>query len=73
MADQGSIPSVATNRVISVVGGNLFAIAAQYLGDATKWYQIAQANNLSDPIIVGVQTLTIPQTSIPSNGGILGA
>lgn len=73
MADQGSIPSVATNRVISVVGGNLFAIAAQYLGDATKWYQIAQANNLSDPMIVGVQTLTIPQTSIPSNGGILGA
>lgn len=73
MADQGSIPSVTTNRVISVVGGNLFAIAAQYLGDATKWYQIAQANNLSDPMIVGVQTLTIPQTSIPSNGGILGA
>lgn len=73
MADQGSIPSVATNRVISVVGGNLFAIAAQYLGDATKWYQIAQVNKLSDPMIVGVQTLTIPQTSIPSNGGILGA
>lgn len=72
MADQSSIPSVATNRVVTVAGGNLYAIAALYLGDATKWYQVAKANKLTDPMIVGVQTLTIPQSSIASNGGILG-
>lgn len=73
MASQSSIPAVVTNRVITVAGGNLYALAAQYLGDATKWYQIAKANGLSDPMIVGVVTLTIPQSSIASNGGILGA
>lgn len=72
MADQGSIPAVSTNRVITVAGGNLYALAAQYLGDATKWYQIAKANGLTDPVIIGLQTLTIPQSSIASNGGILG-
>ena len=72
MADQGSIPAVETNRVVSVAGGNLFQLAAQYLGDATKWYQIANANGMTDPILTGVQTLTIPQSSIASNGGILG-
>lgn len=73
MATQSSILAVSTNRVITVAGGNLFAIAAQYLGDATKWYQIAKANGLTDPMIVGIVTLTIPQSSIASNGGILGA
>jgi len=73
MATQSSIPAVVTNRVINVAGGNLFALAAQYLGDATKWYQIAKANGLSDPMIVGTATLTIPQSSIASNGGVLGA
>ncbi|WP_271024992.1 hypothetical protein [Rhizobium sp. RCAM05973] len=73
MASQSSIPVVVTNRVITVAGGNLYALAAQYLGDATKWYQIAKANGLTDPMIVGIATLTIPQSSIASNGGILGA
>lgn len=72
MASTNSIPAVATNPVVIVAGGNLFALAAQYLGDATKWYQIAQANGLTDPMLVGIVTLTIPQNAIPSNGGILG-
>lgn len=67
-----SIPSVSTNKVVTIAGGNLFAIAAKYMGDATKWYQIAQLNGLSDPEITGVVTLTIPQLNTPSNGGILG-
>jgi nucleoid-associated protein YgaU len=71
MADS-SIPSVATNRVITVAGGDLYSIAAKYLGDATKWYQIAKANGLTDPMIVGLQTLVIPQSNVASNGGILG-
>ncbi len=73
MASDTSIPSVTTNRVVTVAGGNLFALAAQYLDDATKWYQIAKANNLSDPMITGIVTLTIPQSSVASNGGVLGA
>ncbi|KAA0685997.1 LysM peptidoglycan-binding domain-containing protein [Neorhizobium sp. P12A] len=73
MADQSSIPTVATNRVVTVAGGDLFTLAAKYLGDATKWYQIAQANGLTDPMIVGLQTLVIPQSTTASNGGILGA
>lgn len=67
-----SIPSVSTNKVVTVAGGNLYALAAKYLGDATKWYQIAQLNGLDDPMISGVVTLTIPQSNIASNGGILG-
>lgn len=72
MASTSSIPAAATNQVVTVAGGNLFSLAAQYLGDATKWYQIAQANGLTDPMLTGIETLTIPQNSIPSNGGILG-
>jgi hypothetical protein len=73
MADQTSIPAASTNRVVNVAGGNLYALAAKYMGDATKWYQIASANNLTDPMITGVATLVIPQSTTPSNGGILGA
>ncbi|MGN6536405.1 MAG: hypothetical protein ACTHKQ_11840 [Mesorhizobium sp.] len=72
MANATPIPAAATNRVVTVAGGNLFTLAAQYLGDATKWYQIAQANGLTDPMLTGISTLIIPQNSIPSNGGILG-
>lgn len=67
------IPAVSTNRIVTIAGGNLFALAAQYMGDATKWYQIAAANGLSDPMLNDVVTLLIPQNSLPSNGGILGA
>ena len=57
--------------MITVAGGNPYALAAQYLGDATKWYQIAKANGLTDPFFIGLQPLTIPQSTITSNGGVL--
>lgn len=47
-------------RQVSVAGGNLYALAAQEYGDATAWQTIAQANGLTDPVIHGIQTLTIP-------------
>jgi len=53
-----------------VAGGNLFAIAAQYLGDATQWIRIAQLNNLSDPVLYGVITLSIPPVNAAAGGGI---
>jgi len=58
---------------ITVVGGDLYRLAAQHYGDATQWYRIAAANDLFDPVIPGPTTLTIPDpTTQPTNGGILG-
>ena len=55
---------------LTVAGGNLFQIAAQVLGDATQWLRIAQLNGLSDPVLTGVVTLTIPPTDPNAGGGI---
>lgn len=57
-------------QTITVAGGNLFAIAAQYLGDATQWLRIAQANGLSDPMLQGLVTLVIPDRDPSAGGGI---
>jgi nucleoid-associated protein YgaU len=57
-------------QVVVVAGGNLFALAAQYLGDATQWIRIAQANKLSDPLLDGVNTLVIPPVDPTAGGGI---
>lgn len=57
-------------RVVTVAGGDLFKLAAQYLGDATQWLRIARMNNLSDPQLSGVVTLTIPDTDQNAGGGI---
>jgi nucleoid-associated protein YgaU len=61
-----------SNRTITVAGGNLFAIAAKYLNDATQWNRIAQANNLLDPVVQGVQNLVIPAVDATAGGGIAG-
>ncbi len=55
---------------ITVAGGNLFAIAAAQLGDATQWIRIAQANGLSDSILQGLVTLLIPAVDPNAGGGI---
>ena len=57
-------------RTITVAGGNLFAIAAAELGDATQWIRIAQLNRLSDPVLSGVVTLQIPDPDPNATGGI---
>ena len=56
--------------VVTVVGGNLFAIAAQYLGDATQAVRIAQLNGLSDFFLTGTNTLLIPPVSAAATGGV---
>ncbi len=56
-------------QTITVAGGNLFAIAAQYLGDATQWIRIAQQNGLTDPMLSGLVTLTIPDVNPNATGG----
>ncbi len=57
-------------RTLLVVGGNLFQIAAEQLGDATQWIRIAQLNQLSDPMLTGVVTLAIPNVDASAGGGV---
>ncbi len=57
-------------RSLTTAGGNLFAIAASELGDATQWIRIAQLNQLSDPMLTGLVTLTLPDPDPNAGGGI---
>ena len=54
--------------VITVSGGNLFRLAADYLGDATRWDELAILNDLSDPMLTGIKTLKGP--SVADRGGV---
>jgi hypothetical protein len=56
---------------ITIVSGNLFQVAAQYLGDATQWIRIAQLNRLSDPMIANATTLVLPSIDRTAGGGIV--
>ena len=57
---------------ITVTGADrtLFHLALRYYGDATEWVRIASANGISDPMISGTMTLTIPDKSAVKTGGI---
>ncbi len=57
-------------QTLTVVGGNLFQIAAAQLNDATQWIRIAQVNNVSDPNLNGIVTLFIPDPDANAGGGI---
>lgn len=68
---QSSGAAVAPVTTVQVVGGNLFRLALQYLGDATQWSRIASLNGLTDFIVPGPMTLTIPPVNPNASGGIL--
>ncbi len=55
---------------LTTAGGNLFRIAAEQLGDATQWIRIAQLNDISDPMLIGLVTLTLPDPDQTAGGGI---
>jgi len=55
---------------ITVISANLFKIAAVELGDPLQWLNIARLNHLSDPMIPGLMTLTIPKASQAYADGI---
>lgn len=57
-------------RIMTTAGGTLFHLAASELGDATQWIRIAQLNNMSDPVLRGVLTLTLPDRDPNAGGGI---
>lgn len=44
------------------INPNLFQLAVQYFGDATKWQDIANASGLADPQPIGTFNITIPAT-----------
>lgn len=61
----------AASKSITVSGGDLFTVAQQQYGDATKWTTLGQANNMADPKIVGTQELKVPPAASTSSGGVL--
>jgi nucleoid-associated protein YgaU len=68
----GNLNSVRTNSSsVTTAGGNLQTIAAKQYGDATSWTAIAKANGMTDPVVSGVQTLTVP-VQPDTAGGVLG-
>ena len=63
----------AGQQTITVGPGNLFQVAAQYLGDATKWNQISDINPAlnGDPYFYVTTTLNLPPNNVASNGGLI--
>jgi nucleoid-associated protein YgaU len=58
-------------KTINVAGGNLYALAAEYLGDATQWTRIALQNGLTDPFLPNTaMTLVIPDVDETQTGGV---
>jgi hypothetical protein len=62
----------STGQSVTVAGGNLYQIAGQAYGDPSAWTTIAKANNLTDPMLSGVQTVKVPPQS-DGSGGVLNA
>ncbi|MDE3023357.1 MAG: hypothetical protein KGI54_16160 [Pseudomonadota bacterium] len=59
-------------QTVTVNGGNLYQIAAQYLGDATQWVRIAIQNGLTDPFlnVSAPIALVIPDRDPQATGGV---
>ncbi|WP_176559984.1 hypothetical protein [Teichococcus rhizosphaerae] len=58
------------SKTITVSNTTLFRVAAQQLGDARDWWRIARLNGLTDPMVVGLVTLQIPEPRANSGGGL---
>lgn len=50
-------------NIVTVIDGNLFEIAALHLGNALQWINVARANGLADPFLVGRNEIVIPAAS----------
>lgn len=63
---------MAAVRIETVAGTNLFRVAADALGDAREWAQIARLSGLDDPMIAAPTEIKIPaRNSAAATGGIL--
>lgn len=61
-------PLTASSQTVGA--GNMFQVAANTYGDATKWSGIAAANKTTDPNISAITKLTIPSNPISTDGVI---
>jgi hypothetical protein len=57
-------------RTITLIGGNLFEIAASELGSALQWINIARANGMRDPVFTGELQIMIPPFSAIFSDGL---
>lgn len=57
-------------RKVTVFGGNLHALAAQYLGDATQAVRIAAINGMTDWFLNGETVLNLPPVDMTQTGGV---
>jgi hypothetical protein len=57
-------------RTVTVVGGDLFHVAAAELGDATQATRIASLNGLTDFNLSGIVVLHIPPRDMSLTGGV---
>jgi len=73
MAATGFIASTIPAKVVRVSGTTLYHLAMLQTGDPLQWVAIAELNGLTDPWILGQQTILIPPV-LPSGAqtGILG-
>ncbi len=55
-------------QTITQSGGNLYNVAADQYGDPSLWTSIASANDITDPKLTGINTLTIPSNPMPVVG-----
>lgn len=57
-----ALPNPVSRVLNGIVNPNLFALAAQYLGDAQAWQAIANASGISppDPMPTGIFTIVVP-------------
>lgn len=68
-----NLGSIGTSRNnFTTAGGNLFEMASKAYGDISAWTTLARANNLTDPVLVGVKTISVPPTP-DDNGGVYRA
>lgn len=57
-------------QTVTVAGGTLFQVAAQYLNDATQWNRIAGLNGILDPWLLGLTVLQLPTPDARLGGGV---
>lgn len=60
-ANLALVADPAGNNQVVTGGGNLYQIAARTYGDATRWTDIAAASGIADPMMIGFNTITVPQ------------
>ncbi len=60
MTDIPALQTTQPVKTVTVVSGNLFDIAARYLGDARQWNRVARLNGMADPFFSGIYVLRLP-------------